>query len=273
MAEPIIKWAGGKRRLLPEIRARIPDSLGVYHEPFLGGGAVLLDLEPERARAGDVNAELIGMLTVVRDDLPALLAALRGHAAAHSPEHYYAVRAMDREPGWAGVDPVTRAARLLYLNKTCFNGLHRVNRAGHFNVPYGRYRNPNIVNEVGLRAAHDYLVGAGVQLAVAGFEQTCAAAGRGDFVYLDPPYDVVSDTANFTGYAAGGFGRIEQQQLRDVCDELDARGVRFLLSNSATEFIRGLYSDYRVEIVQVARAINSNPAGRGKVDEVLVRNY
>ncbi|WP_448852790.1 DNA adenine methylase [Corynebacterium sp. 335C] len=278
MVAPVIKWAGGKRQLLPEIRARLPrDAAGgdvTYHEPFLGGGAVLFDLQPARARVADVNVEIINLLTVIRDDVDALVGALRGHEAANGPDHFYEVRAWDRDPACFAERPaVEKAARMLYLNKTCYNGLYRVNRAGQFNAPYGRYAKPNIVNEAGLRDVHAYLRGADVDLAVRGFAESCTAAEPGDVVYLDPPYDVVSDTANFTGYARDGFGRAEQEALKAACDDLDARGVRFLLSNSATPFIRGLYADYRVDVVRASRAINSNAARRGKVDEVLVRNY
>lgn len=280
MVAPVIKWAGGKRQLLPQIRAALPQGLDwssvTYLEPFLGGGAVLLDLQPPRARVADVNVELIGMLTVVRDNPGELLDCLRAHEAANGPEHFYRVRAWDRDAGaFAARTPVERAARMLYLNKTCYNGLYRVNRSGQFNVPYGRYAKPNIVNEDGIRVVHHYLRDNDVELAVRGYAETCAAAGPNDVVYLDPPYDVVSDTANFTGYAADGFGRAEQAALRDTCLELDARGARFLLSNSATEFIMELYRGHgwRIDRVRAARAINSKAAGRGKVDEVLVRNY
>ncbi|MBV7295896.1 DNA adenine methylase [Corynebacterium sp. TAE3-ERU12] len=273
MPAPIIKWAGGKRQLLPEIRSRVPEDYGRYLEPFIGGGAVLFDLAPERAVVGDITAGLIELYEVIRDDVDAVIDRLRTHAAQHSEEHFYLVRAWDRQPGFAGRPAVDRAARMLYLNKTCYNGLHRVNRQGQFNVPYGRYVSPNIVNEDGLRAVHDYLSSADVSFNVASFEQTCAAAQPGDFVYLDPPYDTVSDTANFTSYAQDAFGKKEQQRLKEVCDDLDRRGVYFLLSNSATEFIRELYATYRVDIVKAGRAINSNASRRGKVNEVLVRNY
>lgn len=278
MVAPVIKWAGGKRQLLPEIRARLPHDAAsgdvTYHEPFLGGGAVLFDLQPARARVADVNVEIINLLTVIRDDLDGLLAELRAHEAANGPEHFYAIRAWDRDPdGFAARPAAQKAARMLYLNKTCYNGLYRVNRAGQFNAPYGRYAKPNIVNEAGLRDVHGYLRGADVELAVRGFAESCAEVEAGDVVYLDPPYDVVSATANFTGYASDGFGRAEQESLKAACDDLDARGVRFLLSNSATPFIRELWADYRIDVVRASRAINSNAARRGKVDEVLVRNY
>lgn len=274
MVDPVIKWAGGKRQLLPEIRKRTPEEFGTYHEPFLGGGAVLLDLLPRRAKANDVNAGIINLLEVIRDDIETLLDELRRHAEMNSSEYFYEVRAWDRDAeSFAERGRAERAARMLYLNKTCFNGLHRVNSRGEFNVPYGRYKNPNIVNEAGLRAVHGYLAGNDVELTVGGFADACERAEKGDFVYLDPPYDVVSDTSNFTGYARGGFGRDEQTKLKEACDRLNERGVKFLLSNSATPFIRDLYGDYDVEIVHATRAINSRADKRGRVEEVLVRNY
>lgn len=273
--DPVIKWAGGKRQLLPEIRARVPREYGVYHEPFLGGGAVLLDLQPAVAKANDVNEGIINLLRVVRDDVDGLIAVLEGHAQRNSAEYFYEVRAWDRQrESFAGLSDVERAARMLYLNKTCFNGLHRVNSRGEFNVPFGRYKNPNIVNEKGLRAVHGYLAAHDVELTVGGFAEACGRADKGDFVYLDPPYDVVSQTSNFTGYAQGGFGRAEQEALHETCRALDARGVKFLLSNSATPFILGLYEgEFEVDIVHASRAINSRADKRGPVEEVLVRNY
>lgn len=273
--DPIIKWAGGKRQLLPEIRSRVPREYGVYHEPFLGGGAVLLDLRPAVAQANDVNEGIINLLRVVRDDVDGLIAALETHAERNSSEYFYEVRAWDRErESFDLLSDVERAARMLYLNKTCFNGLHRVNSRGEFNVPFGRYRNPNIVNEKGLRAVHGYLANNDVKLTVGGFAEACGRAEEGDFVYLDPPYDVISETSNFTGYARGGFGRAEQLALHEECRKLDENGVKFLLSNSATPFIRELYGDeFEVDIVHASRAINSRADKRGPVEEVLVRNY
>ncbi|WP_018024838.1 DNA adenine methylase [Corynebacterium ulceribovis] len=268
--QPIVKWAGGKRQLLPEIRARIPEFSGRYFEPFLGGGAVWLDLAPERAAVSDINPGLIELLEVVRDDVEELIDELGGHR--NDEKYFYEVRAWDRDAEiWSSKSKVQRAGRMLYLNKTCFNGLHRVNRAGQFNVPFGKYVRPNIVNESGLRELNAYLNATDVQLSVAGYQELCAAARPGDFVYLDPPYDVVSATSSFTSYARDEFGRAQQMELKATCDALTARGVDWLLSNSATEFIVDLYSEYTVDIVGATRAINSVATRRGKVSEVLVR--
>ena len=168
---------------------------------------------------------------------------------------------------------IEKASRIVYLNKTCFNGLFRVNKSGEFNSPFGKYKNPNIVDEVTLRAVSKYFNKADIKILNSDFEQSLKGIRRGSFVYLDPPYDPVSSSANFTGYDKGGFNRDEQIRLKKLCDKLDKKGVKFLLSNSATDFIKDLYKDYNIKVVKAKRAINSNGNARGEVDEVLVRNY
>lgn len=168
---------------------------------------------------------------------------------------------------------VQKASRIIFLNKTCFNGLFRVNSQGQFNVPFGRYKNPNFINAEVLRAVSKFLNENDIQIDNLSFEKTITKIKKGSFVYLDPPYDPVSDTASFTGYNLDGFGKEDQKKLKEFCDKLNAKGVKFLLSNSDTDFIRGLYKDYKIEIVKVPRNINSDSSKRGKVNEVLVRNY
>ncbi|MDO5031070.1 DNA adenine methylase [Corynebacterium sp.] len=270
--KPLLKWVGGKRQLLPEIHAALPEEgFGRYFEPFLGGGAVLFSLTPDKASVNDLNTELITVYEVVRDEVEELIALLRGYP--NEEEFFYQMRGLDREPGFAALTPVQRAARTIYLNKTCYNGLYRVNNAGQFNAPFGRYANPAICDEPTLRAVSTYLREAEVEFHNGDYAAILSQATRGDFVYFDPPYDPVNPTSNFTGYQSGGFGRADQIRLKETCDELDARGVNFLLSNSATEFIKELYRDYEVGIVGATRAVNSVASKRGKVDEVLVRNY
>ena len=271
--KPLLKWAGGKRQLLPHIHAALPaDAPRRFYEPFIGGGAVLFSLEPARARVNDLNGELINLYEVVRDGVDELIAELAGYP--NEAEFFYALRAVDRDAQrFAALSPVERAARTLYLNRTCYNGLYRVNAAGQFNAPFGRYKNPTICDEDTLRAVHRYFADNDVAFSQGDFAAAVAQAREGDFVYFDPPYDPVNVTSSFTGYQKGGFDRAEQQRLKEVCDDLDRRGVKFLLSNSATDFIRELYADYEVGIVGATRAINSVGSRRGKVDEVLVRNY
>ena len=272
LAAPVVKWVGGKRQLLDEIAPRLPKRITTYCEPFLGGGAVLFSLQPKNAIVNDLNADLMLVYEVIRDDVEFLIAALEQHE--NTAEYFYNIRDLDRDKdAYREMSAIERASRIIYLNKTCYNGLFRVNASGEFNSPFGHYKNPNIVNAPVLRAVSKYLTANNIQLLHIDFEEVLQRVPRGGFVYLDPPYDPVSDTASFTGYNRGGFGREEQERLKRCCDELAARGVRFLLSNSATSFIKELYTGYTVEIVHAKRAINSDASKRGAVEEVLIRNY
>jgi DNA adenine methylase len=269
---PFVKWVGGKRQLLSEITPLLPKRVTSYCEPFLGGGALLFSLQPSRAIVNDLNAELIIVYETIRDDVEALIAALKQHE--NTQEHFYATRDLDRDKeSYRVMSKVKKAARLIYLNKTCYNGLFRVNSAGEFNTPFGYYKNPNIVNEPVLRAVSKYLSVRNIALYSEDFAETIKRVTKGCFVYLDPPYDPVSDTASFTGYNKGGFDKDEQVRLKNCCDDLDARGIKFLLSNSATDFIKELYEGYRVDLVEAKRAVNSDATKRGATSEELIRNY
>jgi DNA adenine methylase len=270
LVRPFLKWAGGKRQLLPEILSHKPKRYGTYYEPFLGGGAVLFDLQPKSAIVNDTNAELINCYEVVRDSVEALIDELAYHKAHTSQEHYYSVRDWDRSPEFCQRPEVSRAARIIYLNKTCYNGLFRVNSQGHFNVPYGKHANPSIFDVGVLRAVSAYLNAAQVTFCNQDFAEATRDATRGDFLYFDPPYDPVSDTASFTGYDVNGFGRDEQTRLKHHIDELVERGCIVVLNNACTPFIMELYSDWSYEVVGATRAINSDALRRGKVEEVLV---
>ena len=267
-AGPIVKWAGGKSRLLDELLARAPSTYGRYHEPFVGGGALFFRLAPPAAVLADVNAELIACYRSVAREGDAVIAALARHRARHDESYYYAVR-----EGWNGgaaPSPAERAATFLYLNKTCYNGLWRVNRRGLFNVPLGRYDNPAILDEGNLRAAARQLARA--RLEVAPFEHVLEDAAPGDFVYFDPPYDPLTRTAYFTQYAVGGFGQADQERLAEVFRELDGRGCAVMLSNHDTPFVRRLFAGYRIDRVLCSRNINSRADARGACPEVIVRN-
>ncbi len=265
----MLKWAGGKGRLLPELLARLPASFGAYHEPFVGGGALFFALVGAgrlgRVYLSDANAALIDVYLALRDDVEGVIAALRHHR--YERDHFYRVRAQQPEE----LSLPERAARVIYLNKTCYNGLYRENSTGQFNVPFGRYVNPTICDEPNLRAAAAALQG--VDISRRRFDSVLDYAKPGDFVYFDPPYVPLSSTANFTSYDRAGFGPDDQRQLRDVFAELGRRGVRAMLSNSDTPFVRELYAGFHVEQVLAARAVNSKASGRGKVAEVLVLNY
>lgn len=272
LAAPVVKWVGGKRQLMNSLMPLFPRHITSYCEPFLGGGAVLFELQPDVAYVNDINSELIQMYEVIRDNVDELIAVLGEHP--NEEEHFYSVRDWDRDKEqYARLTRVQKAARVIYLNKTCFNGLFRVNNAGEFNTPFGHYKNPNIINAPTLKAVSAYFQKAQLTFSSVDYAEVLANVGRGTFVYLDPPYDPVSDTANFTGYAKGGFDRAEQIRLRQHCDELDRRGIRFMLSNSSTDFIREQYADYHITTVRARRAVNSNATRRGQVDEVIIRNY
>ncbi len=274
LVSPPLKWVGGKRQLLPEIRKYIPKQYSTYYEPFVGGGAVLFDIQPKKAIVNDVNSELINLYQALKDNVGDVIEELKVHKERNCSDYFYEVRAWDRDSGfYSTLSSVQRAARVHYLNKTGYNGLYRVNRAGQFNTPFGKYKNPNITNEITLKAVSKYFNEGNVEFRNGDFEDAVKGIRKGAFVYFDPPYDPVSDSANFTGYAAGGFNKEEQIRLKELCDRLNERGVKFLLSNSATDFILDLYKDYTIEIIKAKRAINSNGAARGEVDEVLVRNY
>ena len=272
LVAPVVKWVGGKRQLLSEISPLLPKRITSYCEPFLGGGAVLFSIQPSKAIVNDLNSDLITVYEVIRDDVEELIDNLKKHE--NSSEYFYTIRDMDRnKETYAAMSKVERASRLIYLNKTCFNGLFRVNSSGEFNSPFGHYKNPNIVNEPVLRAVNKYFSSSNITFCNEDFAVTLGRISKGSFVYLDPPDDPVSDTANFTGYNRGGFDRNEQIRLKQCCDELTQRGVKFMLSNSATTFIKELYKDYDISIVQAKRAINSDASKRGAIEEVLIRNY
>lgn len=272
LVTPVLKWVGGKRQLLDTLRPLLPKTINKYCEPFIGGGAMLFDLQPKKALVNDINSDLILVYTVIRDNVNELIHRLEQFE--NTSEMFYAVRDWDRNlEKYEALSDVERAARVIYLNKTCYNGLYRVNNAGEFNSPFGNYKNPNIVNAPVLRAVSAYFNAAEITFSTVDYAELLQNVRRGTFVYLDPPYDPVSDTSSFTGYARGGFTKDDQIRLRECCDELNRRGVRFMLSNSATDFIREQYAAYHITTVQAKRAINSVASKRGDVDEVVVRNY
>lgn len=270
---PILKWMGGKRQLLPEIRKHIPDDIESvrYYEPFFGGGAVLFDLKPRNAVISDINCELINVYQVIKSHPEELIAELQKYP--HDKDYFYKIRGVDRKGEFSNWSNVQKAARIIYLNKTCYNGMYRVNSNGYFNVPFGRYKNPTIVNDSAIRNLSEFFNANNIVIKSGDYKKVLARIKAPAFVYLDPPYHPVSDTSSFTGYIVGGWNKEQQQELKQYCDKLNKRGAKFLLSNSCTPFIKELYRDYQIDIVKATRHINSQPTGRGLVDEVLVRNY
>ncbi len=270
---PFLKWVGGKRQLVPEIRKLLPKGLSVrpYYEPFIGGGALFFALQPKQAVISDYNEELINVYRVIKDHPEELIEDLKKHKNTSS--YFYELRSIDRLPAFHEHSDIQRASRIIYLNKTCYNGLYRVNAAGEFNTPFGRYKNPNIVNEPTIKAVSKYLNNNSIQILNADYETVLTDIPSNSFVYLDPPYHPVSESSNFTGYVQGGWTEKDQLRLRDVCDSLNERNIKFLLSNSAADFIKEIYANYHIEIVKANRAINSDSTKRGEVDELLIRNY
>ena len=266
---PFLKWVGGKSQLLPELLKRIPEGISRVYEPFIGGGALLFSCQPRDAYISDVNPELINAYEVVKNDVEALIEDLKKHL--YQEEYFYEIRNVDRTPAFKKWSPVMRASRLIYLNKTCYNGLYRVNSKGQFNTPFGRYTDPTIVDAVNLRGCSKVL--RDVSIHVASFEKIEESITTDDFVYFDPPYVPLSTTASFTSYHSDGFDSEMQRNLYRLCQRLDEKGVRFMLSNSSAPSIIDLYKKFKVELVTAARAINSKARGRGPVNEVIVTNY
>jgi DNA adenine methylase len=268
---PIVKWAGGKARLLAQLRPLLPPGVELMRhvEPFVGGGAMFFAQQPARALLCDVNPRLVATYEAVRDEVEHVIEHLARLEPEHDARAYYRVR--ERYNRARAVSRAERSAMFIYLNKTCFNGLHRVNQKGEFNVPVGRYVRPRILSRDALLSASRQLRSA--ELRCTGFETLLSSAKPGDFVYFDPPYEPVSGTASFTAYAQDGFGRRDQLRLREVFSALDKRGCKLMLSNSDSAFIADLYRDFHLDYVAAARAINCNAEKRGPVRELVVRNY
>ncbi|PCJ54092.1 MAG: hypothetical protein COA73_14650 [Candidatus Hydrogenedentota bacterium] len=273
LPRPFLKWVGGKRQLLPELLKRIDEAgdFGRYHEPFIGGGALFFELYRQgrlgrkKAYLSDYNPRLIETYEVVRDDTDKLIHLLKQHKAKNEHDYYYEVRA--NVPN----EKTERAARIIYMNKTCYNGLYRENSKGLFNTPYGRYKNPQICDEENLHACAEALGHA--KLVAQHFDMITKSAKKGDLVYFDPPYHPVSKTASFTGYAKDGFGEDAQRLLAHDFRKLHEHGVKVLLSNSYTPFILELYKGFTIDEVSANRAINSRADRRGKISEALIRNF
>lgn len=272
LVSPFVKWVGGKRQLIDVIEPLLPKKITTYCEPFVGGGAVLFFLQPKKAIINDKNADLMIVYEVIKDQVEDLISDLRKHE--NTQEYFYALRDIDRDKKvYNGLTKLEKASRLIYLNKTCYNGLFRVNQAGEFNAPFGNYKNPNIVNEPTLRAVSKFLQNNDIKIMSTDFEEVLSKLNKGTFVYLDPPYDPMSDTSSFTGYNKGGFDKDEQIRLKESCDRLTKKGIKFMLSNSATDFIKDLYKEYEIKIVKAKRLINADSSKRGEIEEVIIRNY
>lgn len=271
---PVFKWGGGKRQLLDDILPKIPPYTR-YYEPFIGGAAVLLGLKPEYAVINDFNKELVNAYKVIRDYPEELIYLLKLHRDKNSIEYFYEVRAWDRDKdNYEQLSNIEKAARTIYLNRTCFNGLYRVNRQGFFNTPCGKYKKPEIVNEDRIRAIHEYLSTNRIQIRCGDYKDALKHIRAGAFVYFDPPYmPPENGDETFTQYTVDGFDEEKQRELKEICDMLTQKGVKFMLSNSCCSFIKELYKDYHIEIVQARRNVSADGGKRILIDEVLVTNY
>lgn len=273
LLKPMLKWVGGKRQLLSDIVPMIDKTCSMYVEPFVGGGAVLFDIQPRKAIINDYNEELINVYKTVRDNLDEVLNKLRVHEEKNSKDYYYEIRSLDRSIEFVNLSNVDRVARMLYLNRTCYNGLYRVNSTGYFNVPFGKHKNPNIVNEDTLRVVSKYLTDNDVRILSGDYKKVLRGLDKDSFVYLDPPYMPISKTSVFTAYTeGGGFRYSDQVELKNECDILTKKGIRFLQSNSDCEEIRELYKDYKIKTVKAKRCINSVATKRGEINELLIHN-
>lgn len=271
LVAPFLKWVGGKRQLLGSINKHIPNKISTYYEPFIGGGAIFFHNQPKKAVINDLNSELINVYKIIKDYPNELIEDLKNHK--NEADYFYETRALDRSPEYSSLSNIKKASRIIFLNKTCYNGLYRVNNAGEFNSPFGRYKNPNIVNEITIKAVSNYLNKNKIEILNLDYEESLKNIRKGAFVYFDPPYHPVSKSSNFTGYNQGGFDRYDQIRLRDVCNKLNEKGIKFLLSNSDTPLIKDLYKDYNIILVKATRSINSNAKKRGEINEVLIKNY
>ena len=266
---PFLKWAGGKRQLIPQMNNFFPKNYNRYIEPFIGGGAVFFHLLPDDSIISDNNPDLINCYRVVKQDVEGLIKSLKIHK--YEKDYYYEIRALDRDrKKYAELSDVEKASRSIYLNKSGYNGLYRVNSKGFFNVPFGRHKNPNICDEENLRKVSQVLKN--VKIYLGSFEICLDFAEKNDFVYLDPPYYPLSDTALFTSYTKKSFDRSSQIKLFEVFKELNNRECNILLSNSYSDFILDLYNDFKIVTLKAKRNINSNSKKRGLIKEVLILN-
>lgn len=271
--QPFTKWTGGKRQLLGELRSYMPETYGRYFEPFVGGGALFFDLAPEKAVINDFNEELINAYRQIKNNPAELINLLIKHKENNSKDYYLALRSADRDGRISRMTGVERAARILYMLRVDFNGLYRVNSKNQFNVPYGRYKNPKIVDVDLLYQISEYLNENDIEILQTDFAEAVKDAETGDFVYFDPPYIPLNETSSFTSYTHEGFSYEEQVRLRDTFKELTERGVYAMLSNSSSPLVEELYKDFNIYFVEAQRTNGAKSSSRGKISEIIVTNY
>ncbi len=272
--KPFVKWAGGKRQIIEKLKNYVPDEFNTYYEPFIGGGALLFELSPKNAVINDSNEELMNVYRCLCDEekFKKMCNLLNHYEAEHSEEFYYEIRNKDKnKKAYDRLSDYTKAARTIYLNKACFNGLYRVNKKNEFNVPFGKKTKVNTYEGSNLITVSNYLTMNNIKILSIDFEEAVKDVKAKDFIYFDPPYD--SDTSTFNSYTEEGFDRNEQIRLAKVFKELDKKGAYVMLSNHNTSLINDLYKGYNIHIIEAKRNINSNGKKRGKVEEVIITNY
>lgn len=269
---PFVKWAGGKRQLLKSIIPFLPDLKDgyTYIEPFVGGGALLFYLRPKNAIINDLNEELINTYEVIKYNIDELIESLK--TCQNTPEYYYNIRDLDRHKNFHYLSNIERASRLIYLNKTCYSGLYRVNKSGFFNSPFGKYKKTNIINESVLRAVHNYLLTNNISIYRDNYKKILENIPVNSFVYLDPPYHPLKSNS-FRSYIQDEWGENQEIELLEVCKDLDRQGIKFMMSNSSSPFILNLYKGFHIDFIKAGRKINSNSKKRGKIQEIIIRNY
>ena len=272
--KPFVKWAGGKRQIIDKLMMYVPDEFDTYYEPFIGGGALLFELSPKKAVINDSNVELMNVYNVLCDEekFKKMCSVLNHYKMEHSEKFFYDIRNKDRnKASYNRLSDYTKAARTIYLNKACFNGLYRVNSKNEFNVPFGKKTKVNTYDGGNLITVSNYLTMNDIKILCVDFEESVKTAKKGDFVCFDPPYD--SDTATFNSYTEDGFDKNKQRRLAEVFKDLDNRGVYVMLSNHNTTLINELYKDYNIHVIEAKRNINANGKKRGKVEEVIITNF
>ncbi len=273
--KPFVKWAGGKTQLLDVLKNAMPNKYNTYFEPFLGGGALFFSVMPKNAVINDYNKELMTAYKCFSNDknYSLMVKEILNHQKNHNEEYFLEIRNIDREENYYTLSDYKKAARLIYLNKACFNGLYRVNQKGFFNVPSAKRKVVNAYDEILFKGIKSYFDSANINILTGDFEKAVQSAKSGDFVYFDPPYDNFEGGNNFTTYTKNSFNRSEQIRLANLYKELDKRGVYVMLSNHNTKFIRELYRDFNIKVHHARRNINSKGDGRGNVEEVVITNY
>ena len=272
--KPFVKWAGGKRSIIDKLIKLSPDNYDTYYEPFVGGGAMLFELAPTKAVINDYNIELMNVYNCIKDErkFNLMCKELNKHETNHSEEYYYEIRCLDKDKKkFNKLADYKRAARTIYLNKACFNGLYRVNSKNEFNVPFGKKLKINTYDGINLGIVYSFLNLNDIKILSIDFETAVKDAKKGDFIYFDPPYD--SDTSTFNSYTENGFGKEEQKRLSNVFKDLDKRGCYVMLSNYNTSLVKELYKDYNFNYIEAQRNIGAKAKDRGIVEEVIITNY